>query len=92
MWILALPAVAGKFGVRGSSSLMSNSAAWNIARPWLGPEPDARVVNMNKLGRALLEYGDPPIKALFVYNSGDPVSTMPDQQRIIGRDGARGFV
>ena len=32
---------------------MSNSAAWNITRPWLGPEPATRVVNMNKLGRAL---------------------------------------
>ena len=37
---------------------------------------------MNKLGRALLEYDDPPIKALFVYNC-NPVATMPDQQRVI---------
>ncbi len=63
MSILALPAVAGKFGVRGGGYSMSNSAAWNIARPWLGSEPTTRVVNMNKLGRALLEYDDPPIKA-----------------------------
>ena len=61
---------------------MSNSAAWNITRPWLGPEPKTRVVNMNKLGRALLEYNDPPIKALFVYNC-NPVATMPDQQRVL---------
>ncbi len=61
---------------------MSNSAAWNITRPWLGPEPATRIVNMNKLGRALLEYNDPPIKALFVYNC-NPVATMPDQQRVL---------
>ena len=30
MAILALPAVAGKFGVRGGGYSMSNSAAWNI--------------------------------------------------------------
>jgi anaerobic selenocysteine-containing dehydrogenase len=82
MSILALPAVAGKFGVRGGGYSMSNSAAWNITRPWLGGEPPTRVVNMNKLGRALLEYDDPPIKALFVYNC-NPVATMPDQQRVI---------
>ena len=31
MAILALPAVAGKFGVRGGGYTMSNSAAWGIA-------------------------------------------------------------
>jgi anaerobic selenocysteine-containing dehydrogenase len=82
MSILALPAVGGKFGVRGGGYSMSNSAAWNITRPWLGPEPATRIVNMNKLGRALVEYNDPPIKALFVYNC-NPVATMPDQQRVL---------
>ena len=82
MAILALPAVAGKFGVRGGGYSLSNSAAWNITRPWLDPEPSTRVVNMNKLGRALLEYDDPPIKALFVYNC-NPVVTMPHQQRVL---------
>ena len=37
---------------------------------------------MNKLGRALVEFDDPPIKALFVYNC-NPVATMPDQQRVL---------
>jgi anaerobic selenocysteine-containing dehydrogenase len=82
MSILALPAVGGKFGVRGGGYSMSNSAAWNITRPWMGPEPKTRIVNMNKLGRALLEYNDPPIKALFVYNC-NPVATMPEQQRVL---------
>jgi anaerobic selenocysteine-containing dehydrogenase len=82
MSILALPAVAGKFGVRGGGYSLSNSGAWNITRPWLGPEPATRTVNMNKLGRALLELDDPPVKALFVYNC-NPVATMPDQQRVL---------
>jgi anaerobic selenocysteine-containing dehydrogenase len=80
--ILALPAVGGKFGVRGGGYSLSNSAAWSIVRPWLGPEPATRLVNMNKLGRTLTEVDDPPVKALFVYNC-NPVATMPDQQRVI---------
>jgi anaerobic selenocysteine-containing dehydrogenase len=82
MAILALPAVAGKFGVRGGGYSMSNSAAWNVTRPWLGTEPATRLVNMNKLGRALADFTDPPIKALFVYNC-NPVATLPDQQRVL---------
>ena len=83
MAILALPAVAGKFGVRGGGYSMSNSAAWGITRTWIGAEEAAtRLVNMNHLGRALTDYSDPPVKALFVYNS-NAVVTSPDQRRII---------
>ena len=82
--VLALPAVAGKFGVRGGGYSMSNAGAWNLSPDtWIGtPEPDTRIVNMNLLGRALLEYRDPPIQMLFVYNC-NPVATMPNQNRVI---------
>ncbi len=81
--IMALPAVGGKFGVRGGGYTMSNSASWGITRTWIGaPEPATRVVNMNHLGRALLEYADPPVKVLFVYNSNAAVTT-PDQGRVL---------
>ena len=33
---------------------------------------------MNKLGRALTEFSNPPVKMLFVYNC-NPAATMPDQ-------------
>jgi len=80
--ILALPAVAGKFGVRGGGYTMSNSASWGIDRTWVrADQPGTRTVNMNLLGRALTEYDAPPVKALFVYNS-NPVVTSPDQNRI----------
>jgi anaerobic selenocysteine-containing dehydrogenase len=83
MAVLSLPAVGGKFGVRGGGYSMSNSASWNIERPWLrAPEPDTRLVNMNHLGRALTEYRDPPVNVLFVYNC-NPVATVPDQHRIV---------
>ena len=81
--VLALPAVGGKFGVRGGGYSMSNGASWNIDRTWIGtPEPDTRVVNMNHLGRALTEYNDPPVNVLFVYNC-NPAATVPDQRRIV---------
>jgi anaerobic selenocysteine-containing dehydrogenase len=82
--VLALPAVAGKFGVRGGGYTMSNSGAWGLsAAQWIdAPEPRSRLVNMNHLGRALLDYDDPPVKMLFVYNC-NPVATMPDQARVV---------
>ncbi len=81
--ILALPAVGGKFGVRGGGYTMSNSSAWGITAEALidTPPQDTRLVNMNLLGRALLEYQDPPVKVLFVYNC-NPVATVPDQNRV----------
>lgn len=83
--VMALPAVGGKFGVRGGGFSMSNSAAWGIkAASWMDdvPEPTTRLVNMNHLGRALLEYTDPPVQMLFVYNC-NPLATMPDQNRVL---------
>ena len=82
--IMALPAVGGKFGVRGGGYTMSNSASWGIDRSaWIpAREASTRIVNMNHLGRALLEYADPPVKVLFVYNSNAAVTT-PDQARVL---------
>jgi anaerobic selenocysteine-containing dehydrogenase len=81
--VLALPAVGGKFGVRGGGYSMSNSASWGIDRPWIeASEPSTRVVNMNHLGRALLEYDNPRVNVLFVYNC-NPAVTVPDQGRVL---------
>jgi anaerobic selenocysteine-containing dehydrogenase len=84
MAVLALPAVAGKFGVRGGGFTMSNSSAWGLSPSlWVEtPEPSTRVINMNRLGRALLEEQSPQIKALFVYNA-NPAATIPDQNRVL---------
>lgn len=83
MAVLALPAVAGKFGVRGGGYTMSNSTAFGLtANSWIGaPEAPARIINMNLLGRSLAEPLDPPIKFLFVYNC-NPVATMPEQRLV----------
>jgi anaerobic selenocysteine-containing dehydrogenase len=82
--VIALPSVGGKFGVRGGGYSMSNSLAFGLkSSQWIEtPEPDTRLVNMNHLGRALLEYRDPPIDMLFVYNC-NPLATAPDQNRVL---------
>jgi anaerobic selenocysteine-containing dehydrogenase len=83
MAVLALPAVGGKFGVRGGGYSMSNSASWKITPSWINtPEPETRLVNMTHLGRALTTYTDPPVNVLFVYNC-NPAATVPDQRRVI---------
>jgi anaerobic selenocysteine-containing dehydrogenase len=81
--ILALPAVGGKFGVRGGGYSMSNSASWSIENAWVrDAEPPTRAINMNQLGRALEGDTSPPIKMLFVYNC-NPAVTLPDQRRVL---------
>lgn len=82
--ILAMPALMGKFGVRGGGYTLSNSAAAKMdstqlvdAAPW-----NTRAVNMNLLGKYLLEEKNPPIKALFVYNC-NPAVTAPNQNAVL---------
>jgi len=87
--VLALPAVGGKFGVRGGGYSMSNSASWGIPRSWItDAEPATGIVNMNHVGRELTAPTGTPIHGLFVYNC-NPAVTLPDQQRVLaglGRD------
>ncbi|MEO7973266.1 MAG: molybdopterin-dependent oxidoreductase, partial [Thermoanaerobaculia bacterium] len=77
--VLALPAVAGKFGVRGGGYTLSNSSAWKMnATAISGPEAPTRTINMNRLGAALTTTTEPPIQLLFVYNS-NALMTTPNQ-------------
>lgn len=82
--ILALPAIAGKFGVRGGGYTMSNSSAWRDIDGSAGAaaaEPATRVVNMNLLGNALTSAGKDSVELLFVYNA-NPLMTIPAQEKI----------
>ena len=42
----------------------------------------ARTINMVELGTALNTLNDPPVKALFVYNS-NPAAVCPDHNQVI---------
>ncbi len=82
--VLALPAIAGKFGVRGGGYTMSMGGAWkpDVEALVRAPAPTTRSINMNQLGQALTELRDPPVAALWVYNA-NPAVTAPDQARVL---------
>lgn len=79
--ILSLPAVYGKFGVRGGGYAMSTSAGYRVDKAKITPPHAGRIVNMSHLGSILTEL-DPPIRAIYVYDC-NPVTTVPDQERVI---------
>jgi anaerobic selenocysteine-containing dehydrogenase len=82
--ILALPAVAGKFGRRGGGYALSTSEAYRVRSASLSrvPETNTRAINMSQLGRALLDEAPPRISLLFVYDA-NPAVTLPDQKRVL---------
>lgn len=83
--VLALPALAGKFGEAGTGLIVGAGNAFpktaaKLGRPDLVPE-GTRTLNILDIGRHLTEEDiDPPLKALFVYNH-NPVIVHPDQNR-----------
>ncbi|MBA3465188.1 MAG: molybdopterin-dependent oxidoreductase [Deltaproteobacteria bacterium] len=82
--VLAIPAVAGKLGVRGGGYTMQNSdARWVVSAEGgvSEPKPPTRSVNMSQISTALRDLRDPKIECLFVYNC-NPASTAPDQREL----------
>lgn len=86
--VLAIPALLGKFGVRGGGYTLSNSGAAKLDTAKLfGPHsPPARwstrELNMSQLGSLLADPLTPPVKSLFIYDC-NPVATAPDQNAIL---------
>ncbi|ASR45526.1 molybdopterin-containing oxidoreductase family protein [Paenibacillus kribbensis] len=83
--VTCLPALTGQWLKHGGGASRSNGAyakfnSANLERPDLRRNPDARVINMNRIGEALLQK-DAPIKALFVYCS-NPVVVAPNTERV----------
>ncbi|MEW9673374.1 molybdopterin-dependent oxidoreductase [Ammoniphilus sp. 3BR4] len=84
--IACLPALTGQWGKTGGGATKSNYwyAEHNtqaLQRPELRPNPQARTINMNRLGEALSEL-DPPIRSLFVYNS-NPAAVAPNATKVL---------
>jgi anaerobic selenocysteine-containing dehydrogenase len=82
--VLAMPALLGKFGVRGGGYTMSNSGAVKFDKRKILRDFNwnARILNMTKLGDILTSSVEPPIKALYIYNC-NPVATVPEQNKIL---------
>ncbi|MFZ0866628.1 MAG: molybdopterin-dependent oxidoreductase [Candidatus Sulfotelmatobacter sp.] len=88
--ISMLPCIIGSLKEAGGGIHMSTSGAFDLnkdalRRPDLKPDGldrPARVVNMVRLGEALNTLDDPPVKALFVYNS-NPAAVCPNHNEVV---------
>jgi anaerobic selenocysteine-containing dehydrogenase len=86
--VLAMPALLGKFGVRGGGYTLSNSGAakLDMAKLFGADSPPTRwatrELNMSQLGQLLTDGLAPPVKSLFIYDC-NPVATAPDQNAIL---------
>jgi anaerobic selenocysteine-containing dehydrogenase len=88
--VAMLPCITGSWKEIGGGLQMSVSGAFalnddSLKRPDLMNAAlgrDARVLNMVELGRVLNAVDDPPVKALFVYNS-NPAAVCPNHNEVI---------
>ena len=89
--VCMLPLITGSWKHRGGGLQLSTSGSFPFNQNALQmPElmlqsplgSPARVINMSQLGGALTEVSDPPVKALFVYNS-NPAVVAPNQNAVL---------
>ncbi len=81
-----LPALVGAWRDPAGGALLSSSGTYPVdsaalERPdliWNNP----RMINMSTIGDALLETKDPPIRAIYVYNS-NPVAVAPESVKVV---------
>ena len=84
--VACLPALVGAWRHAAGGALLSSSGTYPVNTAAL-ERPDLiwnrpRTINMSTIGDALLEADDPPIRALFVYNS-NPVAVAPDSSKVV---------
>ncbi|HYQ99103.1 MAG TPA: molybdopterin oxidoreductase family protein [Casimicrobiaceae bacterium] len=83
--IACLPALVGAWRDPAGGALLSSSGAYPVDTAAL-ERPDLirgqpRTINMSAIGDALLEAKDPPIRAIYVYNS-NPVAVAPESAKV----------
>jgi len=66
---------SGGFGINNSALERADLMQKSLGRP-------ARTINMVELGQALNELNDPPVKAMYVYNS-NPAAVCPNRNDVI---------
>ncbi len=85
--LACLPAVVGAWRDAAGGILLSTSGMFPLnyralERPDLMPTPAPRTLNMSELGNLLTKVSDPPVRALYVYNS-NPAAVAPDQANVL---------
>ena len=88
--ITMLPCITGSWKEIGGGLQLTTSGAYGLKRTALERADlmekvlgrPARTINMVELGQALNALHDPPVKALFVYNS-NPAAVCPNHNEVI---------
>ncbi len=83
--IACLPALVGAWRDPAGGALLSSSGTFPVDTAAL-ERPDLirgkpRTVNMSAIGDALLDARDPPVQAIYVYNS-NPVAVAPESGKV----------
>ena len=84
--IACLPALVGAYGRTGAGCFPETSTGGAFSMGEITREDfmaaPTRVINMNRLGEALNDLDNPPLKSLYVYHS-NPAAIAPDQNAVI---------
>lgn len=84
--IALLPALVGDWDLSGGGAQLSTSQTFNFDSKWLERHdlirPGTRTINMTRLGEALTETNDPPVRAMVVYNS-NPAAIAPEREKVL---------
>jgi len=84
--IACLPALTGSWRDPAGGALLSSSGTFPVDSQAL-ERPDLirgtpRTINMSTIGDALTDARDPPVRALYVYNS-NPVAVAPESSKVV---------
>src|SRR6478672_10807359 len=84
--VACLPALIGAWREPAGGALLSSSGTFPVDSAGL-ERPDLshgapRTINMSTIGDALTCIDDPPIRAIYVYNS-NPVAVAPESSRVV---------
>src|SRR6185369_12310023 len=83
--VACLPALIGAWRDAAGGALLSSSGTYPVDSAAL-ERPDLirgspRTINMSAIGDALMDARDPPVRAIYVYNS-NPVAVAPESGRV----------
>ncbi|MFB4163975.1 molybdopterin oxidoreductase family protein [Alteribacillus sp. JSM 102045] len=84
--IACLPALTGQWLQKGGGAIKGNGSViqfsqFALQRPDLLEKKSTRSINMNVIGKELLERKEPPIRSLYVYNS-NPALVAPESRKV----------
>ncbi len=84
--IACLPALTGQWLQKGGGAIKGNGSViqfsqYALQRPDLLEKKTTRAINMNSIGKELIDREDPPIRSLYVYNS-NPALVAPESNKV----------